>query len=186
MLKFSNLRGRAARCEKLQLAFIRSLAFHSIRMLIYSFWIKDTLRLPLCDEIRANGENRRGSAIDLGAVQAAFGTVHLHSTEPRWQQLSKSLRPLLLSIPSHLSDILEIRVTIEAYSNADRDWKYRIPFRIYSCNEFYTICLKSTLFITKIRFKDRYFYSNASDILMKKYEHVCNFIILLLIYRISI
>lgn len=30
------------RCEKLQLAFIRSLAFHSIQMLIYPFWIKDT------------------------------------------------------------------------------------------------------------------------------------------------
>jgi len=51
----------------------------------------------LRDEICADGEDRCGSAIDLGAIQAAFGAVHLHSTKPRRQQPSKLLRLLLLN-----------------------------------------------------------------------------------------
>jgi len=50
-------------------------------------------RLPLRDEVCADGENRRGSAISLGAIQAVFGAVHLHSTKPRRQQATAPSPP---------------------------------------------------------------------------------------------
>lgn len=82
---------------------------------------KRYVRLPLRDEVCADGEDRRGSAIDLGAVQAAFGAVHLHSTKPRQQQPSKLLRPLLLSTQSSLGHprSIEIGQRYVYHSNID-------------------------------------------------------------------
>jgi len=66
--------------------------------------------LPLRDKVRADGIDRRGSAIDLAAVQAAFGAVHLHSQRTEAVAATfKATAPLSssTSAASHLSDILQ-------------------------------------------------------------------------------
>jgi len=92
---------------------------------------KRYLRLPLCDKIRANGEDWRRSAVDLSAIQAAFGAVHLHSHQTEVAATSKSLRPLLLNTQSSLGHPRNTSYdkNIEYISNAVRDWEH--------CNFFF-------------------------------------------------
>jgi len=116
MLKFAKTQGRStSHCGKLysfivsHVAAFRGAAFRCANLSILN---RRYVLLPLRDEVCADGENRRGSAIDLGAVQAAFGAVHLHSTKPKWQQPSKLLRPLLLSTQSSLGHPRRSRIEI--------------------------------------------------------------------------